>query len=164
MSRGSGHGKQARSLSQAFPLADLSRLSGILMAGGMWKMEKRPLILAVDDEEPIRRLLRANLSVAGFGVATASNGTTALVLLKEREPDLVLLDIMMPDLDGFHVLDLIRQDSNVPVIMLTAKGGVAPLRDALAQGADGYILKPFSFLQLTSRIKAMLRRTAQADG
>jgi len=135
-----------------------------MMAGGMWKMEKRPLVLAVDDEEPIRKLLSANLSVAGFGIVTTSNGTTALVLLKEREPDLVLLDIMMPDLDGFHVLDLIRQDSNVPVIMLTAKAGVAPLRDALEQGADGYILKPFSFLQLTSRIKAMLRRTAQADG
>ena len=125
-------------------------------------MEKCPLILAVDDEKSILKLLEANLSVEGYRVATASNGREALALLKEQEPDLVLLDMMMPGLDGFQVLDLIRQDSNVPVVMLTAKAGIAPLHDALAQGADGYILKPFSMLQLSARIKAMLRRAATA--
>ena len=126
-------------------------------------MEKRPLILAVDDEKPILKLLHANLSVEGYRVATASNGRTALALLEEREPDLVILDIMMPDLDGFQVLDLIRQDSNVPVIMLTARAEVICLREALAQGADDYIHKPFSILELTARIKAKLRQAAQAS-
>ena len=85
------------------------------------EMKKRPVILAVDDEEPILKLLHVNLSLEGYDIVTASNGTSALALMKEHGPDLVILDIMMPGLDGFQVLDLIRQRSNVPVIMLTAK-------------------------------------------
>ena len=121
-------------------------------------MEKRPLILAVDDEEPILKLLRVNLSQRGFHVATASNGTLALTLLEEREPDLVILDIMMPDLDGFQVLDRIRQRSNVPVIMLTGRDEVTVLRDALALGADDYVRKPFSIQELLARVRVKLRR------
>jgi len=122
-------------------------------------MEKRPLILVVDDEEPMRKLLRVNLSVEGYDVITASDGSSALELLEEYKPELVILDIMMPGLDGFQVLDLIRKRSNVPVIMVTARGEVTSLRDALVLGADDYVRKPFSVRELVARVRAKLRRT-----
>jgi len=122
-------------------------------------MEKHPVILAVDDEESMLKLLHVNLPIDGYRVITASNGTSALELLEEYKPDLVILDIMMPGLDGFQVLDGIRQRSNIPVIMLTARGGVTTLNDALVRGADDYVTKPFSILELTARIQAKLRRS-----
>jgi len=125
-------------------------------------MEKRPLILAVDDDELILKLLRINLALEGYHVATACNGVSALELLEEYEPELVILDIMMPGLDGFQVLDLIRQRCNVPVIMLTAKCEETTLRDALVLGADDYVTKPFSILELAARIRAKLRRAETA--
>ena len=121
-------------------------------------MEKHPLILVVDDEESILKLLRVNLGRDGYELVTASNGESAPELLQERRPDLVILDIMMPGLDGFQVLGLIRQRSNVPVIMLTARGERTTLRDALVLGADDYVTKPFSMSVLAARIKAKLRR------
>ena len=124
-------------------------------------MENRPVILAVDDEETMLKLLRVNLPLDGYGVITASDGVSALELLEKHQPDMVILDIMMPGLNGFQVLDLIRQRSNVPVIMLTARGDVTTVRDTLALGADDYVRKPFSILELTARIKAKLRRTRQ---
>ena len=126
-------------------------------------MEKCPLILAVDDEESILKLLRINLPIDGYGVITASNGVSALELLEKHHPDLVILDIMMPDLNGFQVLDLIRQRSNVPVIMFTANCEVTTVRDTLALGADDYVRKPFSILELSARIRAKLRRTWQSQ-
>ena len=126
-------------------------------------MEKRPLILVVDDEEPILKLLRANLSLEGYRVATASNGISALELLAECKPELVILDIRMPGLDGFQVLDLIRQRSSIPVIMLTATGEVDCLKRALAAGADDYVTKPFSVPELNARIRAKLRRAGQRN-
>ena len=122
-------------------------------------MEKHPVILVVDDEEPMLKLLRANLSVEGYQVVTTSNGMSALDLLEEYKPDLIILDIMMPGQDGFQVLDLIRQRSSVPVIMLTAKCEMTSLQRALLAGADDYVVKPFSILVLTARIRAKLRRT-----
>jgi len=121
-------------------------------------MGKRPLIMAVDDEEPIRKLLRVNLTVDGYDVITATDGSSALELLEEYKPDLVLLDIMMPGLDGFQTLDLIRQRSDIPVIMLTARVGKSTLRDTLDLGADDYVTKPFSMQALEVRIRAKLRR------
>ncbi len=121
-------------------------------------MEKRPVILVVDDEEPMLKLLRANLSVEGYQVVTASNGMSALALLEEHKPDLVILDIMMPGQDGFQVLDLIRKRSSIPIIMLTAKCEVASVQRAIFAGADDYVIKPFSILVLTARIRAKLRR------
>ncbi len=121
-------------------------------------MEKRPVILVVDDEEPMLKLLRANLSVEGYQVVTTSNGMSALDLLEEYKPDLIVLDIMMPGQDGFQVLDLIRKHSSIPVIMLTAKCEVISLQRALLAGADDYVIKPFSILVLTARIRAKLRR------
>lgn len=125
-------------------------------------MEKRPLILAVDDQELVLKLLRVSLSLEGYHVVTASNGMSALELLEEYEPELVILDIMMPGLDGFQVLDLIRQRCNVPVIMLTAKREETTLRDALVLGADDYVTKPFSILELAARVRAKLRRAETA--
>jgi len=125
-------------------------------------MEKQPLILAVDDQELVLKLLRVNLSLEGYHVVTASNGMSALELLEEYEPELVILDIMMPGLDGFQVLNLIRQRCNVPVIMLTAKCEETTLRDALVLGADDYITKPFSILELAARVRAKLRRAETA--
>ena len=126
-------------------------------------MEKHPVILAVDDNEQMLKLLRVNLTVEGYSIVTASNGISALELLEEYEPDLVILDIMMPGLDGFQVLDLIRQRSNVPVIMLTARSEATTLRDALVLGADDYVRKPFSILELTARVRAKMRRAGQRE-
>jgi len=122
------------------------------------QMVKRPLILAVDDEEPILKLLRVNLSVDGYGIVTAADGKQALEILEECNPDLVILDIMMPGLDGFQVLEMIRERSAVPVIMLTARSEVSCLKDTLLNGADDYVTKPFSFQILSARIQAKLRR------
>jgi len=121
-------------------------------------MERQQLILAVDDEDSILKLLRVNLVLDGYEVVTASNGASALELLQERRPDLVILDIMMPDLDGFKVLALIRRRSTIPVIMLTARGEKTTLRDALVLGADDYVTKPFSMSVLAARVRAKLRR------
>jgi DNA-binding response OmpR family regulator len=121
-------------------------------------MEKHPLILVVDDEEPIRKLLRVNLSLEGYGVVTASDGKRALELLPKYKPDMIILDIMMPSLNGFQVLEMIRQHSDVPVVMLTAREDVLSLPKALNNGADDYVTKPFSMLELTCRIRAHMRR------
>ena len=125
-------------------------------------MEKRQLILAVDDEEPILKLLRVNLSKEGYDVATAADGNSALALLEERRPDLVLLDIVMPKLDGFQVLRFMRQRFDFPIIMLTGKCEVTSAHDALTLGADDYVRKPFTVGELAARIKAKLRRAETA--
>ena len=121
-------------------------------------MKKHLCIMVVDDEQQILRLLKRILESEGYDVALASNGSSALVLLEEDRPDLIILDIMMPGLNGLQVLDLIRQHSNVPVIMLTGRCEVTTLRDALALGADDYVRKPFGTLELLARIRAKLRR------
>ncbi len=123
-------------------------------------MKKRPFIMVVDDEPVILTLLNRTLEPEGYGVITADNGRTALNLLEEHGPDLVILDIMMPGINGFQVLDLIRQRSNVPVIMLTGRTEVATLRDALVLGADDYVRKPFHTQELRARIRAKLRRAS----
>ena len=122
-------------------------------------MKKRPYIMVVDDEQAILRLLKRTLEPEGYGVILADSGSSALDLLEDSRPDLVILDIMMPGgLDGFQVLDLIRQRSNVPIIMLTARCEVTTLRDALSLGADDYVKKPFGRGELLARIRAKLRR------
>ncbi|MCJ7511472.1 MAG: response regulator transcription factor [Anaerolineales bacterium] len=115
-------------------------------------------ILVVDDEPRMIHFIRLNLDHDGFDVAEGSSGMQALSQLRDRLPDLVLLDVMMPDLDGFETLRLIREISTVPVIMLTAKGEEDDRVRGLELGADDYITKPFSPRELVSRVRAVLRR------
>jgi two-component system KDP operon response regulator KdpE len=116
-------------------------------------------ILAVDDEKRMVRFIQLNLEQDGFQVITAYNGSQALEQIRTQLPDLILLDIMMPDISGFEVLKKIREVSTVPVIMLTAKGEEEDRIQGLELGADDYITKPFSPRELVSRIRAVLRRT-----
>ncbi len=120
---------------------------------------KNRVILVVDDEERMVRFIRLNLEHDGFKVIEAFNGTKAINQVRSNLPDLVLLDIMMPDMDGFEVLRIIRETSNVPVIMLTAKGEEDDRVRGLELGADDYVTKPFSPRELVSRVRAVLRRT-----
>jgi two-component system KDP operon response regulator KdpE len=116
-------------------------------------------ILVVDDEERMVRFIRLNLEHDGFQVIEAFNGTQAIDKVRSNLPDLVLLDVMMPDMDGFEVLKIVREVSTVPVIMLTAKGEEDDRVRGLELGADDYITKPFSPRELVSRVRAVLRRT-----
>jgi DNA-binding response OmpR family regulator len=116
-------------------------------------------ILVVDDEPRYLRLLQINLQTEGYDIITAANGEDALEAVSARSPDLVLLDIMMPKLDGITTCERIRQFSNVPVIMLTAKGEEHDRVQGLDIGADDYIVKPFSAIELLARVRAVLRRT-----
>jgi two-component system KDP operon response regulator KdpE len=120
-------------------------------------------ILVVDDEERMVRFIRLNLEHDGFQVFEAFNGTQAINKVRSSLPDLVLLDVMMPDIDGFEVLKIIREVSTVPVIMLTAKGEEDDRVRGLELGADDYITKPFSPRELVSRVRAVLRRTETAS-
>jgi len=124
---------------------------------------KNKLILVVDDEERMSRFIRLNLEHDGFQVIEANRGMQAIQLIRDQMPDLVLLDIMMPDLDGFEVLQLIRETSQVPVIMLTAKGEEDDKVKGLELGADDYVTKPFSPRELVSRVRAVLRRNDQGS-
>lgn len=121
-------------------------------------------ILVVDDEERMVRFIRLNLEHDGFQVFEAFRGTQAIDLVRTKLPDLVLLDIMLPDIDGFEVLRLIRETSTVPVIMLTAKGEEDDRVRGLEMGADDYITKPFSPRELVSRVRAVLRRIQISSG
>ncbi len=116
-------------------------------------------ILVVDDEARIRRFIRMNLDLEGYGVIEAADGVEAVNRVREDLPALVLLDVMMPDMDGFETLERIRSFSSVPVIMVTAKGDEEDRIRGLDLGADDYITKPFSPRELLSRIRAVLRRT-----
>jgi two-component system KDP operon response regulator KdpE len=120
-------------------------------------------ILIVDDERRMVRFIRLNLEQDGYQVISAYNGTEALDQVRTRLPNLVLLDVMMPDIDGFEVLKRIREASAVPVIMLTAKGEEDDRIRGLELGADDYVTKPFSPRELVSRVKAVLRRTESFD-
>jgi len=115
-------------------------------------------ILVVDDEPRYLRLLQINLQTEGYEIITATNGEDALELISMQSPDLVLLDIMMPKLDGITTCERIRQFSNIPIIMLTAKGEEHDRVQGLDIGADDYIVKPFSAIELLARVKAVLRR------
>ncbi len=119
-------------------------------------------ILVVDDEPRMRRFVRMNLDLEGYEVLEAENGLVALDKIREQMPDLVLLDVAMPVLDGFETLQQIRQVSSVPVIMLTVKGDEEDRVRGLDYGADDYVTKPFSPRELLSRIRAVLRRVEPA--
>jgi DNA-binding response OmpR family regulator len=124
----------------------------------------RRKILVVDDEERMVRFIRLNLEHDGFQVVEANRGAQAIQLLRDQLPDLVLLDVMMPDIDGFEVLKMIREINPVPVIMLTAKSEEDDKVHGLELGADDYMTKPFSPRELVSRVKAVLRRAENISG
>lgn len=115
-------------------------------------------ILVVDDEERMLRFIRLNLEHDGFQVIEAVKGHEALDKMRTGMPDMILLDVMLPDLDGFEVLKMVREMSNIPIIMLTAKGEEDDRVKGLELGADDYVTKPFSPRELVSRVKAVLRR------
>ena len=121
-------------------------------------MEDAKLILVADDEPRMRRFIHMNLDLEGYRVIEAENGLEAVNRVRDDLPDLVLLDVMMPEMDGFEALRLIRETSNTPVIMLTVKGEEDDRVRGLELGADDYVTKPFSPRELASRIKAVLRR------
>lgn len=125
--------------------------------------EQQRKILVVDDEETVRRFLQRTLEDAGYDVITAANGQKALDKVSQFNIDLVLLDIKMPGLDGFEVLERIRQHSNIPVIMVSALGEVASKESSLGLGADDYVTKPFSTRELLARIQVKLRRAETAS-
>lgn len=116
-------------------------------------------ILVVDDEPLLLRFLCANLQSVGYRTACAGDGKTALRLMEEVNPDLVVLDIMLPDMDGFEVCRRIREYSDVPIIMLTARGEEVDKVTGLDSGADEYLTKPVGAQELLARVKAILRRT-----
>ena len=120
------------------------------------------MILVIDDEEDLIELVRYNLNKEGFEVAGASDGESGLVQAKRNKPDVVIIDLMLPGIDGLEVCRALRagsETSHIPLIMLTAKGSESDRIVGLELGADDYITKPFSPRELTARIKALLRRT-----
>jgi OmpR family response regulator RpaB len=121
-------------------------------------------ILVVDDEDAVRRILQTRLSMVGYEVATAADGERALAAFSEQAPDLIVLDIMMPNGDGYYVCRELRKQSDVPVIMLTALGDVADRINGLQIGADDYLTKPFSPKELEARIGSVLRRFRDREG
>src|SRR5579872_2491636 len=121
-------------------------------------------ILVVDDESAILQTLRFNLARSGYQVSTAGDGRTALALVASEEPNLVILDIMLPVLDGIETCKEIRRHSNVPIIMLTAKDQEIDKVVALEIGADDYVTKPFSLAEFMARVKACLRRAEKPQG
>lgn len=122
------------------------------------------LILIVDDEKPIADILKVNLTKNGYRVTEAYDGDEAVKKALSEDPDLVLLDVMLPGQDGFTVLKKIREKSSVPVIMLTARDEEVDKILGLELGADDYITKPFSLRELMARVKANLRRTKLSSG
>jgi len=118
-------------------------------------------IFVVEDEKPIQELLQYNLEKEGFKVSSSVNGEAALETIKEKIPDLILLDWMLPDLSGIKICQYLKQDKTVkdiPIIMLTAKGEEEDKVKGLNTGAEDYITKPFSFPELLARVKSILRR------
>jgi two-component system OmpR family response regulator len=124
----------------------------------------QPFVLVVDDEEHITEMLAMGLGFSGFEVERAASGRAALDAIERRRPDLVILDVMLPDLDGFEVARRLRQaegaGANVPVIFLTARDATQDKVQGLRLGSDDYVTKPFSIEELIERVKAVLRRSA----
>ncbi|MBI4495250.1 MAG: response regulator transcription factor [Chloroflexi bacterium] len=116
-------------------------------------------VLVVDDEPRIRRFVRTELEAQGYRVLLAENGAQGLELIETEAPDLVVLDLIMPGIDGFETLERLRELTQVPVILLTAKGGDRDKVRGLDLGADDYLTKPFNPEELSARIRAVLRRT-----
>jgi two-component system, OmpR family, response regulator MprA len=135
------------------------------MENGIGANAERPRVLVVDDEPPMRTALTRALELEGFGVALAADGDEGLSQISELAPDLVVLDVMMPRLDGMDVCRALRdRGDRTPVLMLTALDAIANRVEGLEAGADDYLVKPFALEELLARIRALLRRTAVPEG
>ncbi len=124
---------------------------------------KKTTILTADDDPQLLRLVKRNLELEGYDVIAVSDGTQALEQIEANAPDLVLLDVMMPKMDGFTVLERVREFSGVPTIILTARGQDQDKVRGLDLGADDYLTKPFSVDELLARVRAVLRRSSFAN-
>lgn len=122
------------------------------------KMAEPPKVAVVDDERHVREMLELGLAREGYAVRCAADGAQALDLVGEWQPDIVILDVMLPKIDGVTLLPMLRKKTEAPIIMLTAKGGVPDKVAALVGGADDYLAKPFVFEELLARLTAALRR------
>ena len=136
--------------------------SGGASSPGVAQAEAR--LLVVEDDPNIRELLSASLRFAGFAVDAVTTGAEAVTAGREAKPDLIVLDVMLPDYDGFEVIKRLRETGiRVPVVFLTARDGTEDKIRGLTLGGDDYVTKPFSLEELTARIRAVLRRTTQGD-
>jgi two-component system, OmpR family, response regulator len=134
------------------------------MAAQTQPKQSEAKLLVVEDDANILELLSASLRFAGFDVSTATSGSAAVSAAKNASPDLVVLDVMLPDLDGFEVIRLMREGgARTPVVFLTARDGTEDKIRGLTLGGDDYVTKPFSLEELTARIRAVLRRTTTGD-
>lgn len=120
-------------------------------------------VLVVEDEENLLAALKYNLEVEGYDVLTATDGAAGLEAARSASPDLILLDVMLPEMDGLEVCRVLRRENDVPVLMLTAKGEEIDRVVGLELGADDYVVKPFSMRELMARVKAMLRRPRKSS-
>ncbi len=133
----------------------------VAMATQTQSKQSEAKLLVVEDDANILELLSASLRFAGFDVSTATSGSAAVSAAKNANPDLVVLDVMLPDLDGFEVIRLMREGgARTPVVFLTARDGTDDKIRGLTLGGDDYVTKPFSLEELTARIRAVLRRTS----
>src|SRR5687768_8147533 len=124
-----------------------------------------PVVLLIEDNEKLARGLQSNLEFEGYEVLAASDGATGLAIARERGPDIIVLDLMLPDTDGYRVLRTLRDDgSTTPVLVLTALGEEADKVRGFRFGADDYVTKPFGLMELLARIDALLRRAARPNG
>ena len=126
-------------------------------------MSAEPLVLAVDDESGVLRLMKLELAEQGFHVITAKNGAAALRVSEEQRPDVILLDILMPDMSGVEVLRKLKDQTGAPIIFVTAKDSDADIVRGLEMGADDYIVKPFNPDELVARVRAVLRRSGSTE-
>ena len=127
------------------------------------EIQEQERILVADDEASIRRILETRLKMVGYEVITAADGEEALEAFQKHNPDLIILDVMMPKMDGYGVTREVRRNSDVPIIILTALGDVSERITGLELGADDYVVKPFSPKELEARVKAVLRRTLNKE-
>jgi two-component system OmpR family response regulator len=149
-------------------MVDMGVRSGSVQSGGTMSTDSRhegaqarPRLLVVEDDPNIVELLSASLRFAGFDVTAATSGADAVTTARTSQPDLVVLDVMLPDLDGFEVIRRLRETGvRTPVVFLTARDATDDKVRGLTLGGDDYVTKPFSLEELTARIRAVLRRTA----
>ena len=116
-------------------------------------------ILVIDDDQKIATMVKRGLTFEGYEVVVANNGREGLMEILEQPPELIILDVMMPGIDGLEVCRRIRKDGNIPILMVTGRDSVADRVEGLETGADDYLVKPFAFEELVARVKALLRRT-----